>query len=670
MNASVGIDRLVAGADPHATLAESVAWLEQLLDWIRARGGADAEGAAAPATRIRFFLQVLERHPERRMAVSVVLRNTLRELNAIDLLCETGLPHASAFMQELTGRVASKMLPAPPAANDMAVLFRRMFPEQADAAWVAALPVALLDGIGDLIELGAGADTGEDWSGFRRDAADALMILASHVQAIGLSQRVRQRTATERPLDTPFAGLASAVHDYVGAAFGSARFEAEEAAVRSFVARCARALADVSGHLENYGVSIDLVYQLERAQLSLQRMEAIVELHGRRARDPVAIAIFVAALIRANDAQGSIRSLLRENLKLMTRRIVESARKTGDHYITRDGDEYRAMLVSAAIGGAVTGLTVLVKIATVGHGLPLFLDGLVASINYALSFVLIHLLHGTLATKQPAMTAAAMAHKLNAPRARGRLRGFVDEVANLMRSQVAAITGNLLLVVPAVLAVQALLLLAGFGHLPDPGHARQYIESLSLWSAAPFYAAFTGVLLWLSAVIAGWFENWATFRKLPEAIAQSPRIVALLGPERAVSAARVIEDNVAALGGNVSLGILLGMEPVIAAFFGLPLEVRHVTLSTGQLALASWSFGTGIFALPAFWWAVAGIGMIGFLNLTVSFGLALSVAIRSTGRGAVSRRRLRRAVFSRVRAAPLDFLRPPRAGLRMADPVS
>ena len=670
MSASIGIDRLVAGARADATLAESVAWLEQLLDWVRARGGADAEGAAAPATRIRLFLQVLERQPERRVAVSLVLRNTLRELNAIDLLCETGLPHASAFMQELTGRIASKMLPPPPAANDMAVLFRRMFPEQEDAAWVAALPAAVLEGIGDLIELGAGTDTGDDWSGFRRDAADALMILASHVQAIGLSQHVRQRTATERPLDTPFAGLASAVHDYVGAAFGSERFEAEETAVRSFVARCARALADVSGHLENYGVSIDLVYQLERAQLSLQRMEAIIELHGRKARDPVAVAIFVAALIRANDAQGSIRSLLRENLKLMTRRIVESARKTGDHYITRDGDEYRAMLVSAAIGGAVTGLTVLVKIATVGHGLPLFLDGLVASTNYALSFVLIHLLHGTLATKQPAMTAAAMAHKLNAPRARGRLRGFVDEVANLMRSQVAAITGNLLLVVPAVLAVQALLLLAGFGHLTDPGHARQYIESLSLWSAAPFYAAFTGVLLWLSAVIAGWFENWATFRKLPEAIAQSPRIVALLGPERAVSAARVIEDNVAALGGNVSLGILLGMEPVIAAFFGLPLEVRHVTLSTGQLALASWSFGTGIFALPAFWWAVAGIGMIGFLNLTVSFGLALSVAIRSTGRGAVSRRRLRRAVFSRVRAAPLDFLRPPRAGLRMADPVS
>jgi site-specific recombinase len=589
-----------------------------------------------------------------------VLRTTLQELSAIGLLCETGLPHANAFLQELVRRLASKVLPAQPAQNDMAVLFRRVFPDEADADWVAALPPAVLDGIGDLLHHGAAADASDPWSGMRRDAADALLILASQVQAIGLSQSVRRRTATQRPLDTPFAGLASAVHDYVEAAVGSERSEAEEVAVRSFVARCTRALADVTRHLENYGVSIDLVYQLERAQLSLRRMEAIIELHGCSERDPRSSALFMAALIRANDAQDSLRSLLRENLKLMTRRIVESARKTGDHYITRDRGEYRAMLISAAIGGAVTGVTVLVKFATAGHDLPPFLDGMVASINYALSFVLIHLLHGTLATKQPAMTAAAMAHQLNAPHARGRLRGFVDEVANLVRSQVAAILGNLTLVVPAALALQAVVLMLGAGHLPDPGQAEYYVESLSPWSAAPFYAALTGVLLWLSAVIAGWFENWATYRRLPEAIAQAPGIVAWLGPARATRTARVIENNVAALGGNVSLGFLLGMGPVLAAFFGLPLEVRHVTLSTGQLALASWSHGAGIFALPVFWWAIAGIGVIGFMNLTVSFGLALGVAIRSTGRGAVSRRRLRRAVFARLRAAPLDFLRPPR----------
>ncbi len=657
---TVGIDWLVSGARADAPLVDRVRWMEQCMTWVRARGGADAEGAAAPVTRIRFFLQVLERHPERKLAVSLLLRGTLRELRAIGLLCETGLPRANAFTHELFDRLASKVLPALPAEDDMAEVFRRLFPEDADAGWIAALPPAALAGIADLIEHGAGVDGEQLGAHFWRDTADALLILASQVQAIGLSQRVRQRTASERPLDMPFAGLSAAVHAYVEDVAGAERFDVHEAAVRSFVARCLRALDDVSGHLEDYGVSIDLVYQIERAQLSLRRMQAIIELRAR-SDDLPAKAQFLAALIRANDAQGSVRMLLQENMKLLTRRIVESARKTGAHYITRDALEYRAMLVSAAIGGAVTGLTVLVKIAAVGHGLPLFIDGLVASTNYALSFVVIHLLHGTLATKQPAMTAAAMAHQLNAPKARGRLRGFVDEVANLVRSQVAAIMGNLLLVVPAALALQAILLLLGAGHLPDPGHALDYVQSLSLWSAAPFYAAFTGVLLWLSALIAGWFENWATFRKLPQAIARSPKVVSLLGPERATRAAEMIENNVAALGGNVSLGILLGMEPVIAAFFGLPLEIRHVTLSTGQLALASWSYGAGIFAQPAFWWAIAGIGMIGFMNLTVSFGLALAVAIRSTGRGAVSRRRLRRAVFGRVRAAPLDFLLPPRS---------
>ncbi len=47
-----------------------------------------------------------------------------------------------------------------------------------------------------------------------------------------------------------------------------------------------------------------------------------------------------------------------------------------------------------------------------------------------------------------------MAAKLKQARRRGRLREFVDEVANLTRSQVAAIVGNLALVVPAALLIE------------------------------------------------------------------------------------------------------------------------------------------------------------------------------------------------------------------------
>ena len=110
-----------------------------------------------------------------------------------------------------------------------------------------------------------------------RDAADALTILASHVQAIGMSHRVRKRTAMERPLDSPFASLSIAVHDFVEAQPGGAEADEAKAALKSHIARCARGLRDVAEHLENYGVSTDLVYQLERARLSLQRMESLVE---------------------------------------------------------------------------------------------------------------------------------------------------------------------------------------------------------------------------------------------------------------------------------------------------------------------------------------------------------------------------------------------------------
>jgi site-specific recombinase len=655
----VGIDWLVAGARADAPLADRVAWLEQLVAWVRGRGRAAMVDGPSPATRLRFFLQVLERHPEHRADVARLVRETLREMDAVGLLCDTGLPRGGAFFQELAGRLSAKLFPNPPAPDDLAALFRRVFPNSADADWVATLPAATLTGIRTLLT-GEGDAAAAPFAGLARDAADALVILASHVQAIGLSHRVRQRTAQERPLDSPFAGLSSATYAYVESVRGTPEFDEAQSALRSHLARCGRSLALVTEHLENYGVSIDLVYQLERARLSLERMEALVELAALRGVDPTAAARFTAALIRANAAQASVRALVSENSVLLTRRIVESARRTGEHYITRDGSEYRAMLWSAAIGGTVTGGTVIFKLLTSGHGLPPFLEGLVASTNYALSFVLIHFLHGTLATKQPAMTAATMAEHLNRARERGRLRGFVGEVAGLVRSQVAAILGNLTLVIPAALLLQALLLLVGFGHLPSPERARKYIDDLSLFGPTPFYAALTGVLLWLSALFAGWFENWATYRRLPEAIARSRTVVRSFGAERAARIATVLENNVAALGGNVSLGFLLGMVPVIALFFGLPIEVRHVTLSTGQLALASWSHGAGVFAIAPFWLAVAGIVVIGFMNLTVSFTLALVVAIWSTGRGAVSRRRLVRAVLAHLLTSPRDFLLPPR----------
>jgi site-specific recombinase len=85
-----------------------------------------------------------------------------------------------------------------------------------------------------------------------------------------------------------------------------------------------------------------------------------------------------------------------------------------------------------------------------------------------------------------------------------------------------------------------------------------------------------------------------------------------------------------------------------------------VTLSTGSLALSASTLGPQVLATIGFWLACAGIVVVGVLNLGVSFALALWVAIRATGAGALSRRRVFRAVVARFVAAPRDFLLPPR----------
>ena len=659
---SVGLDWLVTGAAPEAPLPERLAWLEAVVAWIRTRG----EGAT-PETRLRFLLQVLQRNPDSRQKVARTLRATLAELSSVALLCETGLPRAHAFLQELGGRLAAKLLPAPPVAPDLSTLFTRLFPRAEDADWVANLPRPVREDLLELLRDGADGTDADPWRAQQRDIEDAVLVLASDVQAIGLSWRVRRRVAAARPRDTPFAGLSHAAAEWLGAVPGSPDRTAARSTVASNVARCRRAIADAMGHLESYGVSTDLVYTLERARLSLKRMEELLMLTDASASGDGTIVRFVARLIRANAEHRSVVILLRENGRLLARRVVESAERTGEHYLTRDAPEYRAMVLSAAIGGAITGFTVLVKLTVTGRGLPPFVEGLLASINYALSFVAIHLLHGTLATKQPATTAATLAARLSARHRRGKLRQFVDEVASLVRSQIAAITGNLLLVVPCAMALQLVWLLIGGGHVPDAAHAQGYVDSLSLLGATPIYAAVTGALLWLSAIIAGWFENWARYRRLPEAVAASPFVQRWLGPRRAAAVAGGIERNVAALGGNISLGLLLGMTPEIVHFFGIPLEVRHVTLATGQLALASYTLGSSVLVSAAFWWAVAGIAVTGFMNLTVSFCLALWVAIRSTPAGVVSRRRLWRAVISGLGQRPRDFLLPPRTAVMTAD---
>ena len=71
--------------------------------------------------------------------------------------------------------------------------------------------------------------------------------------------------------------------------------------------------------------------------------------------------------------------------------------------------------------------------------------------------------------------------------------------------------------------------------------------------------------------------------------------------------------------------------PAVLAFFGLGIEVRHVTLSAGQLTAAAGALGPALLASGDFWRCVVAILGVGMLNVGVSFTApsALRCALRA-----------------------------------------
>jgi site-specific recombinase len=244
-------------------------------------------------------------------------------------------------------------------------------------------------------------------------------------------------------------------------------------------------------------------------------------------------AQLLAQLVLVGQERRSLRVLLAASSSILAAKVAERSAETGEHYITRTAAEYRAMVAKAAGGGAVMAFTTLFKFALYALALSAFWGGFWAGVNYAASFVLIQLLHFTVATKQPAMTAPAMAARLKELDAGGAVESFVDEVTHLVRSQVAAVLGNVLVVFPAVLGLSLLFAQVSGTPAISPKTAEHVLESLHLLGPSVLFAAFTGVLLFTSSIIAGWVENWFVLHRLDSALRYNPRITLWLGSARA-----------------------------------------------------------------------------------------------------------------------------------------
>ena len=639
--------------DPHAPLAERHLWLISLCAWIRGK----QPSPQAAMGRLQLLLDAIEARPDVQQRLRAWWQVLLSTVDVTTLLADFGFAPRTAFLSELTERLRHKLLPDTPETLDAAELFSLALPRAFDAQWLAAIDATQLQRIEQLLRQPA-VDGATRW---QHTVLDAITYCSGQILSTGFAPELRLRMSVAARDARPFHTLTRDVEalrtEVLRPAPNPAAVDAAAQQLRTSLDACRHAVASVYTHLEENGISVGLVFRLRQLRERVLRIRELLDC--LMSTHPSASAVrLLSRLVLVGQERASVRALITSNSSLLAAKVAERSAETGEHYITRDWPQYRSMLRKAAGGGALTGGTTLLKFMIMGLGLSAFWGGFWAGAMYAASFVVIQLLHCTLATKQPAMTAPAMAAKLKDIGTPEAVNAFVDEVAHLMRSQAAAVLGNVLVVFPVVL-----LLSVGIGLLlghPMLGakEAAYTLHSLSLLGPTLLFAGFTGCLLFASSIIAGWVENWFVLRRLDSAMRYNPSVTGLLGVERAGRWAHFMRNNISGFASNISLGFMLGLIPPIMAFFSLPLEVRHVTLSAGQLAAASVAYGVQTVFMPAFWWAVAAIPLIGALNLGVSFYLAYKLALRAHNVSGVQRAHIHQAIWARWRHRPLSFFIP------------
>ena len=639
--------------DPDAPLAQRHLWLISLCAWIRGK----QPSPQAAMGRLQLLLDAIEARPDVQQRLRAWWQVLLSTVDVTTLLADFGFAPRTAFLSELTERLRHKLLPDTPETLDASELFSLALPRAFDAQWLAAIDATQLQRIEQLLRQPA-VDGATPW---QHTVLEAITYCSGQILSTGFAPELRLRMSVAARDARPFHALTRDVEalrsEVLRPDANPAAVDAAAQQLRSSLDACRHAVASVYTHLEENGISVGLVFRLRQLRERVLRIRELLDC--LMSTHPSASAVrLLSRLVLVGQERASIRALITSNSSLLAAKVAERSAETGEHYITRDWPQYRSMLRKAAGGGALTGGTTLLKFMIMGLGLSAFWGGFWAGAMYAASFVVIQLLHCTLATKQPAMTAPAMAAKLKDIGTPEAVNAFVDEVAHLMRSQAAAVLGNVLVGFRVVL-----LLSVGIGLLlghPMLGakEAAYTLHSLSLLGPTLLFAGFTGCLLFASSIIAGWVENWFVLRRLDSAMRYNPRITGILGVERAGRWAHFMRNNISGFASNISLGFMLGLIPPIMAFFSLPLEVRHVTLSAGQLAAASVAYGVQTVFMPAFWWAVAAIPLIGALNLGVSFYLAYQLALRAHNVSGVQRAHIHQAIWARWRHRPLSFFIP------------
>ncbi|WP_436898530.1 site-specific recombinase [Acinetobacter gyllenbergii] len=648
---------------PQAVLDEQL--LIELVNRIRPKNPNDADEVKQ---RIHALIKILLLTPTSAILLQNFLLKLISQYKQLSLYADSGILSLDGFWNQLGQRLGAHFLPLVEDGQQLKTLIGKVFHQENDSEWI------------DLIEnqdwirlfnlLGESQSNTKEKQISKNELIKAITVLSYRISGIGLYPEFINAQPEITEYESPFLVQNREIVEFIEKY--KKQIDDQDAvavlpppdASQAFVMldQCREVVLKIRRATKRIGVSISLTYLLSLLEQAIDRIELLLTLlASQNDARYTALGELIVDLTKAHYNEKSVRHLLTSTSELIALQVTENASKTGEHYVSTDKAGFFGMYKAAAGAGAIIATMATLKILTARLVLAPFGHAFLYSMNYALGFMLIHVLHFTVATKQPAMTAAALASTVQ--QQKGSKTAQIAELAaliiNIIRTQFIAILGNISIAIPTA----ALITFLWQYNLGEPllNHAKSaaLLHSLNPFtSLAVPHAAIAGVCLFFSGLIAGYFDNLAVYRKVGPRLKQHRRLKRWMGQQRLDKFANYIETNLGALAGNFLFGIMLGSMGTIGFILGLPLDIRHIAFASANFIQGLMTIGGPDIGLILV--SFLGVMLIGLTNLFVSFTLTIIVALRARRVRFAQWKPLAKLVTTHFLTRPSDFFWPPK----------
>lgn len=602
---------------------------------------------------------VLSSHPEYADFLRHAILTLLKHKNSISLFSDAGIQPNQGFFSEMFRRLSHKWLPAALDDKYLKDIFTTLFDHTDDIEWIEAVDDETWVTLFACIDLAKGEQA--LLKGAKQELKDAIKVLSYRLSASGLEPELIRNHEDLEDYDSPFITQNVELLKLLSSSNPS---EADIKHIHVMLDQCYAVITQVRKTSAQTGTSIQLTALIQRIQQQITRLRLLLDILTASITQVDANACAVTlfkTLVEAECNKNNLRAHWRQNLELMALRVADNAGTTGEHYIAENKHQYYALMRSAMGAGVIIAFMAVVKILITGLKLAPLSEAILVSLNYGIGFVIIHILHFTVATKQPAMTASTIASTIEDSDNKHRnLDKLVHIISQTISSQTIAILGNISVVIPVAIAIDYVILSSSGHHFISAEKAHHLLDSNNPFtSGAVIYAAIAGVCLFLAGLIAGFHDNLSAYNKIPERIAAIAWLERLLGKSALHKVANYIRTDLGALAGNFYFGCLLGAVSGLGVMLGMPLDIRHVTFVAAFFGFSSAAldFQLTYYLIGV---SVLGIFLVATMNLLTSFFLALYVAMKSRKVRFAHWKAMIKSTLSRLNRHPGEFFLPPK----------